>query len=276
MKIKCILFTVLIIFLNQPLFAGKGMKVMAIGHSLVNHDLPYCLDHLAKNAKKKGHVTDQQVTNGAPLKWNWLHPDKAEGVNGKISLSKKKYDMLILTTASPIQQHIKWSKPEKYGELFSKIALKKSKSCQIYFYLTWPTHEAKEWKQKGWLSELKEDRKQLEGLAKNLQKKLKARKKVKIIPASLAILKLKESINKGKVSGLKSINDIFKDEIHMNNVGNYFIACVWYSSIYAKSSEGLSSIIPGRYGEAFIDIPKKQATALQKIAWENYKEYKQP
>jgi hypothetical protein len=65
------------------------------------------------------------------------------------------------------------------------------------------------------------------------------------------------------------------DGIHATLEGSYLAACVIFSKLYNRSPVGIPLTLPGS-GEKVIDIDPKDASRLQKIAWQALRSYKQP
>ena len=62
--------------------------LVMIGHSLIGPDNPRMLQQLLAAGQDNRPVVEYQVINGAPLRYNWEHADKAQGIN-RICNSKR-------------------------------------------------------------------------------------------------------------------------------------------------------------------------------------------
>jgi len=95
-----------------------------------------------------------------------------------------------------------------------------------------------------------------------------------MIPAGTAMVALYDQIEGGSVYGLTSLMQIFKDQIHMNDIGNYFVALVHYATIYKRSPVGLTNETfdrnddPFQDGDPFEAPHPDTARDMQKIVWE--------
>ena len=84
---------------------------------------------------------------------------------------------------------------------------------------------------------------------------------------------LHDLIDDGQVPGLDHVFDLFSDDIHLTDAGNYFIALVMYATIYGVSPEGLTWEINDQWGSSYDLPPQSTAQALQSIAWQSVETY---
>src|SRR5262249_46123358 len=59
-----------------------------------------------------------------------------------------------------------------------------------------------------------------------------AGKDVLLIPAARAMKALDDAINAGTLPGITARQQLFADNIHPNDIGNYFVALVFYATLY--------------------------------------------
>lgn len=263
---------------------SKGDNVCFVGHSLVNDDMPFILKHLAQDADIH-HASKGHITNGANLKWNWNEAHRLESKGDTINARDPKhglptgqFDVLVLTPATKIQDHLRWSQTEVYAQHFAALSKDANPKTRVFLYHTWPSIKPGNWKQPSWDKERDVDLNgdpALEEMAqhglKGVQKHLIAQgHPTAIIPAADAIALLQTRIESGQVPGLRRLSEVFTDDIHMNKAGNYFIACVMLATIYDRSPVGLTPTIPDRWGgqNPFVSLPPAQARALQQTAWD--------
>ena len=265
----------------------SAKNVFFIGHSLTDFDLPYIFSQLAHNAGIN-HKWKFQIIIGSPLKWNWQHAKDIQNDGFSVNsrdpirgLPSGKFDALVLTPSGRIPDHLRWSEPHIYAKKFYALALQKNQDAEAFIYQVWPSLDPKNWIEKTWEEEIKAglfgDEKSegmgklgLVGMTVWMDKHLKSSSPVRIIPAALAMLELEKKIDSGEVSQLKNLSEIFSDDIHLNKLGNYFIACVHFSSIYERPPLGLKNTITDLYDrrKLYLSVPKDLAIAFQTIAWE--------
>lgn len=245
----------------------QAESVFIVGHSLVGPDLPHMLKSLLEEGHVRNPIVEAQIINGAPLKWNWEHSATAEGKDGKQRLVEFPFTSLILTPASPIQQHLTWSDPETHAALFYERALQRNEACQLYLYVTWPTRDSSQWKQGIWELERIMDYKGMSELAQALTLRFPKQPAVRLIPASTAIRKLLDAIAADQVPGMADADAVFADDIHLTPAGTYFMACVFYCVLTEKPPLGLSSTMKDRWGKEMVRLSEETARALQQLAW---------
>jgi hypothetical protein len=66
---------------------------------------------------------------------------------------------------------------------------------------------------------------------------------IPIIPGNIALGKLYDEYKAGRIPWINSFEAFFSDDVHLNNLGNYYIALVHYATVYKTSPVGTS--IPG-------------------------------
>lgn len=270
----------------------SAKNVFFIGHSLTDFDLPYILSQLAHNAGFN-HKWKFQIIIGSPLKWNWQHAKNVQ--NNGFSMNSRdpnrglpsgNFDTVVLTPSGRLPDHLRWSDPHIYASKFYALALQKNSDAEAFIYQVWPSLDPKNWIEKTWEEEIKAgllgDEKSegmgklgLVGMSLWMTKHLKSANPVRIVPAALAMLALKEKIDNGEVPHLKNLSELFSDDIHLNKIGNYFVACVHFSSIYNQSPIGLKNTVTDLYNRRtiYLDVPEDLAKAFQRIAWESVNEF---
>ena len=96
--------------------------VLFIGHSLVNHTLPWMLEFVVASQGGGRHV-EEQIINGAPLAWSWDHSAEAEGgVDARAILPRGGVDVVVMTEAVPLVNHTTWSESNRYALAFYRLA----------------------------------------------------------------------------------------------------------------------------------------------------------
>jgi hypothetical protein len=93
----------------------------------------------------------------------------------------------------------------------------------------------------------------------------------------IAIRELIYRSERGEISGVTNRSEFFLDDVHMNRLGNYFVACVVFAATFNRTPEGATGrVLGGTYANApvMIDLPTSTATALQRLAWEIVSTYR--
>ncbi|TYO83958.1 hemolysin type calcium-binding protein, partial [Oceanicella actignis] len=90
--------------------------------------------------------------------------------------------------------------------------------------------------------------------------------------AGQAMARMHDAIAAGQVPGLNDISDLFADTIHLNDLGNYFMAMVHYAAIYGRDPGDLPEALHGGWGQAFGAPSAALADVMQDIAWQTVSE----
>lgn len=241
--------------------ARAAASVFFVGHSLVNFDMPAMLADLARSAGAEHHY-GAQVGVGAPLWWNWTFPDMAGGEDAVVELPTGRYDVLVLTELVPVGEHVMHSETVEYAARFAALALDARPDTQVYVYETWydVTDPA-------WLTRIEDDRLIWEQVADELDARVGG-PEVLLVPAGTAFARFVQRVEAGEVEGLSSRFDLFVDEIHLNDLGNYFVACVQLATIYRRSPVGLTAETQSRFGRPYDAPSAAVARAMQETAWQ--------
>ena len=250
--------------------------VLFVGHSLVGTEIPQMLADAVRARDGSGKVTFQ-VINGAPLVWNWEHSAEAEGVDARAELPKGETEVVVLTEAIPLVNHITWSDTDRYAFDFYKLAVDANPRARVFMYETWhdlnsgtgvdiPNDDGDG---VPWRARLDQDLPRWQGIVDAVNAhRPKGAAPMRLIPAGQAFARLDDEIGKGRVPGVRDISAFFADGIHPNDLGDYFVTMVQFAVIYGQSPEGLPRTLRGKWGEPFKAPAPKLAATLQRIAWE--------
>ncbi|MCE9567254.1 MAG: DUF1080 domain-containing protein [Planctomycetes bacterium] len=206
----------------------KGeVHILWIGNSLTYYnEMPKMLAELAEAGGQRTLVHQQETPGGCTLEKHWN--------DGKAltKLQSRKWDYVVIQEHS--QRPLKDSKPMfEYAKKFDAEIQKQG--GRTLLYLPFP------------LAKAPENQEILTKLHQDLAAELKA----SVVPVGPAWAKL-QATNKPP-------NLFNEDGVHPNRAGSYLAACVFYSSIYGKSPEGL----PGKIG----GLSDKEARQYQAVAW---------
>lgn len=254
-------------FLTQ--FLADGITALFIGHSLVSPVLPQMMHEILDSE------VGYQVINGAPLEWNWNESAQAEGRDGRAWLMDHPVDVMVLTERIPLEDTVKWHGSSQYLRAWMDLAAQKNPEVQPFLYETWHSldsgtgHEVP-YDSKGdipWRSRLDQDLPVWLGIADGANRDLPVgRKPVRLVPAGQAMGRLDDAIRAGQVPGLSSLRDLFRDDIHPDDRGFYFIAMVHYATITGKSPVGLTVDLRDAWGKPYQAPTPEQARIFQEIA----------
>lgn len=263
---------------------GVIFSIMMVGHSLFGQDGP---DMLAA-ALQAGGATAQvqaQIINGAPLKYNWNKSDEAEGADARAVLPMGKTTHLILTEAIPLADQVQWNDSDQFASAFAGLSLDANREAQVYLQETWhslnigtgPAARAldgtdidiEDGTAVSWRLHLDRDFGVWNGIVEAMRRdRPDDADRIHLIPAGQAMGRLSDAIAGGSVPGVDGIEAFFADDIHLNDLGHYFVAMVQYGVLSGQSPEGLPAAFNDRWGAPFDAPDVALAARLQEIAWE--------
>jgi hypothetical protein len=225
--------------------------------------MPEMINGMLDRSGINGEV-DYQVINGAPLWWNWQNGAQAEGVNARVVLPSGDYDVVVVTEAVPLQNHLDWSNTHQNAMNYYSLAVDSNPATRFYVLETWHDiiNEAQ------WRAQLSSDLPLWQGIAGHINAtRLPGQPEAQIIPAGQAMAALYDAIAAGQVPGVSSIRAFFSDNIHLNDAGTYFMSLVQYAAVTGQSPVGLPADLRDGYGNLYDGITPQLATSLQNIAW---------
>ncbi len=260
---------------------GGLFSVLMVGHSLFAADGPDMLQEALRAGLGQGEVR-AQIINGAPLRYNWQESDSAEGVDARDVLPEGKTTHLILTEAIPLANHTRWSDTEVYAQAFFGLAAAANPTVKVYLQETW--HSLKSGTGAAvanddnahipWRERLGSDLPAWEGIAAAVSDgRSSDSATIEVIPAGQAMGRLYDEIAAERVPELTEINALFADDIHLNDLGHYFVAMVQYATLTGKDPVGVPTDFNDRWGNAFDTPSPDLARELQRVAWDAVRAY---
>lgn len=262
--------------------APTDPDVFLVGHSLVNTNMPHLLKKIVASAGDTGLV-DVQVMNGASILANWQHPTSAQGTPYTTALPTGRYEALVLTEALPLLNHTTWSNTYQAASDFLGYARRFRPDIRFYIYETWhcintgrtdtiiPEIAPRRcWYDNDdgllWQPRLVADHPKWEKIVDSV-KTLQAYPHAFLVPAGSAFSLLALEIQAGRVPGIRSFREFFEDDIHLNRLGNWFVANVMFATFRGRSPVGLARVIDDGWGNPHLDVPQDLAIKLQQVAW---------
>lgn len=256
-----------------------------IGHSLVNFNMPRMVDGLADDGNKISNF-GVQVINGSTIQNNFSNSASAQGTPYTSAFPAGNFSKLIITEAIPLQNHLTWSDTYTYANNFYNYAKNNNNNNPIKFYIyeTWHCiysgtsqpntvygcyYDETQNSTLLWHPRLQADFSLWTGIVNHVRNQNPNDTQIWMIPAGQALYNLTTLINEGSVPGISNIAELFEDDIHLNNKGNYFVACVMYSCIFEDSPQGLTTDLSNEWNIPYTDMPTAtQAAIMQQVAWE--------
>lgn len=247
--------------------------VFFVGHSLFGATNPQMLQETLRGSVPHVQVS-AQIINGAPLKYNWEQtgPDSARQL-----LHHASYNAVILTEAIPLQNHLDWSDTPGFARRYRDLAQGASPETRVFLQETWHSLDSGTGKdvpyddgdEVPWRSRLTADLPKWQGVVDQVNaSSVKGTQPMQLLPAGQAMAQLHDAIDDGSVPGLRSIRDVFRDDIHPNDTGFYFLTMLQYAALTGESPVGLRSDLKDPYGNAYATPDGALARRLQEIAWD--------
>ena len=257
---------------------GTAFSVLMVGHSLFGPTAPPMLEQALRAGQGEAQV-QAQIINGSPLRYNWDQSATAEGVDAKVVLPRGETTHLILTEAIPLAGHLQWSETGTYARAFADLAAQANPDVHVYVQETWHslksgTGQAVEYDDNAetpWRQRLDDDLPAWEGILSEIAAGGAAH--VSLIPAGQAMALLHDEIAAERIPGLPSISALFDDDIHLSDMGHYFVSMVQYATLTGQDPMGLPQNFVNRYGAALNTPGADLAAALQRVAWQAVQDY---
>lgn len=234
-------------------------SVLFIGHSLIGWNMPSMLGSIAADGGKT-HAFESQIGNGGTIQLQWVRP--AEGVNAREVLATGRHDVVITTEAIPLQSNYQWSGTVEFAGNFYDLLQEHRPGARFYLYETWHSRDEPNWRER-----IDTDRALWETIIDEINAAHEG-PDVLMIPGGTALGRLVDRIEAGNVPGVTSVDALFEDDIHMSDLGWYFIACVQYETIYRTSPVGRTGATTNRFGSPFPAVAAETARVFQEVAWD--------
>ena len=268
-------------------FYAQNRNPFYIGHSLVNFNMPAMVHGMALGAGKTTYY-GSQIANGSPLHINYNNFATAQGTPYPNAFPAGNYNSLIITEAVPLQPHLSWSNTNQFANNFYNYAKTNNNSNPIKFYIyeTWHCKNSGipqpgpnsqygcEWDNTANSSTLWHPRLLLDfplwsSIVTHVRNQNPTDNQIWMVPVGQALHNLTTQINLGNVPGISSFTQLFEDDIHLTNAGNYFVACVMYATIYGETPVGLTQNLNNMWGTPFTNMPTNaQRLVMQQVAWQ--------
>jgi hypothetical protein len=254
--------------------------IVFVGHSLIGPDLPPLVEGGLRQMRMPMTVS-AQIINGAPLRFNLENGANAEGVDARAEIAKGETDVLILTEAIPLAEHLKWNDTSGTIAAYAGLAKAANPEARVFVYETWHSRssgpgtviENDPGAGMPWRDRLSADLPLWEGAVQDAKAK---GADVSLVPAGQAMARLADAVEAGQVPRIASMDEFFSDDIHLSDKGKYFVALVHIAAISGKSPEGLPAQMTRSWKSREAVIADDLARVLQRLAWEAVSTYAPP
>lgn len=228
---------------------AQSQRTVMVGHSLINHDMPTMLAHLAQRAGLPWEHA-LQILNGTSLKVNWSqcraaqftgqHPPAAFACD-VLDQAATPYDTLVLTDANNlIGTNHRYNRPQDYVVQFAELLLRRQPQGRVFLYTAWERldRHGAEWPQAvdAELAEYRQIATEAEQIAAQQGRSLR----VEVLPMNRVLGDLMLRIEAGQIPGLAQRTELFMDPVHLNDLGNYVVANTVLTRLTGRSPVGLA------------------------------------
>lgn len=259
--------------------APQALAGFYLGHSLTNFDMPQMVMGIAESlghthpyqskigigAALKAHY-DQRLNELAAQSW----PD--ETIATEPWLQANPYDVASITEAVPVlSQYTSNDSVLHAGQFYDLLTgdAPANPDCQVYLYQHWAFTDEPDFA--AWRAQIDTDRAVWIDIASEVNAaRPGAPNPMQILPGGEAIAALYDTLtdSPGTIPFYTAITDFFEDNVHLNNIGNYFIACVHFATFYRVSPVGASGALINRFETPFTPVNTDALPALQQLAWD--------
>ncbi len=251
------------------------MRVIESGHSLTD-PIPALLARMVAAAGGRNPVVDRSTIPGSGLDWRWNHPPGYGLPDARAAIGG--YDALVITEAAPLSRMMPWLASEADALRWFTHAWTKGnggRGARTILYATWaelssgPDFVNPDKDPEGnvpWRDRLPlEFERWLRILGHVNANRPAGSPEMLLIPGPLLMAALHDAIAAGRAPGISRISDVFLDDIHLNDLGAYFIALAHYAVIYGRDPREL----PVRTGAGAGRAPGPElARWMQALVWE--------
>jgi hypothetical protein len=269
----------------------QELRVYHIGNSVTDTIHYKSLQQMAKS-NGDAYVYGRHMIPGAPLQFIWDRPETGfkENPYGYYPTALKDYEWDVITL-QPFDRQL--DSKDGFGDLthckkFIDLALPRSPGVQVYVYERWPRRKEKvkknpssgyepfdysaQWQRKytGKWDGSNETRNYFEQLTRALRHAYpKLERPVLLVPVGDVLFELDQRVKAGKVPGLESIEDLYVDGIHFNNVGAFVVGTTFYSTMFKTDPRGVDARAygPGKSEKDRLIAPEL-AKAVQETVWD--------
>lgn len=243
---------------------ATSVNAVYIGHSLIS-DIPDMVMAISETKFK----FKEQFIPGAPLRWQWEEPTRKPGQGDNFrgvydKLITPSTNVLVMVDSVPRGEPASMEESADYAGRFLKFARSKNPNIRVFYYEPWhhitsgtpqrseydkasPSRELK------WRPRLDADRPKWQKVVADVNRAHPGKVPMRLIPVGSALGSLDDSIKAGKVPGITSMKQLFDDDIHLNPLGKYFVACIHYRAIFGEPVVGKPYDIAGRWGSPYWD-----------------------
>jgi len=270
-----VFFTVIVLSLTCKADASErplSLRIIQSGHSLTD-PIPDPLQAMIRAAGFRGQNVAKSTTPGSPMDWRWNNPPEYGQPDARHDIID--YDILVLTERVSVHDTIKWHNSLDQALTWFNHAWTNGnggKGAETILYATWvginsgPDAVNSSKDPQVLIGFRKHMDLEMEGWQNILDyvnaNRISGSPPMRMIPGPLLMAELYDAIERDEVPSLSDIRDIFSDDIHLNDLGAYYIALAHYAVIFNRDPRGL----PNRLGMA-TSPSRELVTWMQDTVW---------
>ncbi|MDD7969590.1 hypothetical protein [Roseinatronobacter alkalisoli] len=219
-------------------------RVVMSGHSLTD-PIPDMLRPMVQAvAGGRGAVIDRSTIPGSPMDWRWNNAAQAQTVDARADIAG--YDLLVLTERVPLLNTMGYHNSADEALRWAHHAWENGADGQgaaTVLYASWVTRDTgpgsgddTSEKHIPFRARLQvEQERWLEIRDHVNQHRPDGMPEMVMIPGPRLMTALYDAIDAGDAPGLNSIDALFSDAIHVNDLGAYVMALAHFAVIYGRS-----------------------------------------
>jgi hypothetical protein len=243
-------------------------RVIQSGHSLTDGILSP-LREMVKLAGNGAAVIDKATGAGSPIEWRWHK--RLGGGQPDARYDIKNYDTLVLTERVSLSNTLTFHGSTDYALRFFTNAWDNGndgKGAETILYATWvdvrsgPDFENPYKDAEGHIAfrdRLPLEMERWEVILDYVnENRPDGSPQMRMIPGPQLMAAIYDEIEVGNAPRLADITDLFHDNIHLNALGNYYIALAHFAVIYDRDPRGVQNL-----GGA----TPEQARWMQELVW---------
>jgi hypothetical protein len=243
-------------------------RVIQSGHSLTDGILNP-LRQIVGFAGNKAAVIDNSTIPGSPMDWRWNHAPGYGKPDARHDIAR--YDTLVLTERVSLSNTVPYHNSlDEALRWFTNAWINGNdgNGAETVLYATWvnidsgPNSENPYKDPEGHITfrerlplEMERWKTILEHVNDN--KPINS-EPMRIIPGPRLMAAIYDEIAEGNAPGITDISDLFSDNIHLNNLGNYYIALAHFAVIYGRDPRGIQNLS---------GVTPDQALWMQDLLW---------
>ena len=267
---------------------AQSPRTFYIGHSL-SDQIPDMVQSLSDDHSTVNFSWVYQSIPGAPLRWQWDRKDANDYTpnpphyygfyDAAGGLPIGDFDVLVLTESVPRYPLI-IDETYEYADSFYRYAVLHNPDLRVYLYEDWhcllsgtPTGCSYDVESNPWRQRLEDDLPMWDSVVDTLNARFNPATPVCLIPVGQGLAALYDSIQVDAIPDVNVIEDLFSDDIHMTDIGKYYVACIHFAMIHETSPVGLTHQLQVWWGGDFDPPSPALALKFQEMAWETVINY---